>query len=258
MINADISLNEIDTNYSNGEFSILDINEVPYFDEEAYDLSNEKQFKKYLDEIERCIRNSYEYRSMMSYLKNMMGMDECSVIDGATSRNDSKVHIELHHSPFTLYDIVLSIVRRRMANNEDLSIWAVAYEAMYLHYAQLVGIIPLSKTAHELVHNGYLFIPTDKAFGNYKPYVNLYHDYIEPETLDALNTAEKITEKGIEEQLEMFNNHNIYVNAEGSYNAIGIPTTKAIIKDRIEDIKNKREGIPQKELVEMCVIVNKQ
>lgn len=252
MINVDISENPIDTSYDDGQYTIVDITEVPYFDEQVYELSNEKEFKKYIDEIERTIRNSFEYRSMMNYIKTYRGMDECSVTN-ATSRNDSKVHIEIHHAPFTLYDIVLSIVRRRSANNEDMSIWSVAYEAMYLHYAQLVGLIPLSKTAHELVHNAFLFIPTKSPFGNYRPYVDMYHDYIDPETLEALESAENLTLKGSEEQLAMFNNHNIYINAENSYAAIGLNNTKDTVREQISTLKNNK---PQ--LIEMCVLVQNE
>ena len=40
---------------------VMLINEIPEYTTEDYDLFNEKDFKKYIDDIERMVRSSKEY-----------------------------------------------------------------------------------------------------------------------------------------------------------------------------------------------------
>ena len=108
---------------------------------------------------------------------------------------------------------------------------------MYLHYLGWVGLIPLSETVHEMVHNQYIFVPTDKVRGRYQEFVNRYYDYIEPETLDSLDAAEALTKEYNNNQMDIFNNHKIYINVNGSYMLPRKDEYENIIKDRISDIK---------------------
>ena len=41
---------------------------IPEFDLLTYDLEDEKEFKKYLKDIEKEIRGSFEYKHMIDYL----------------------------------------------------------------------------------------------------------------------------------------------------------------------------------------------
>ena len=247
MINVNGGLNKPREIYTDGESSTVNIQEMPYFDENQYDLTNDKDYSKYIADIERMIRNSFEYRWLINYLKDCEGMDECAVLEHVTSRDNSKVKIEIHHSPLTLFDIVNAVVQRRLKNNENMSIWAVAYEVMYMHYAGCVGLIPLSTTVHELVHNAYFFIPVDKVFGNYRPFVEYYHQYLDPAVLDAIDSAEKETNRYDNSQMDIFNNHKIYINTNG-YN-MPVDNTRSKVRTHIDDIKNNYKT--------MCSIISK-
>ena len=183
-------MNTVENIYNNGEISILDINDMSYFDEQPYDILDNKDFTHYISDLERIVRNSFEYRQLISYLKNTQGMDVCSFLENVTSRDNTKVKIEIHHSPLTLYDICMGVFKKRQANKEDININAVAEEVMWLHYVGWVGLIPLSETVHDMVHNQYIFIPTNLVRGNYQAFVNSYYNYIDPDTLDALDNAE--------------------------------------------------------------------
>lgn len=205
-------MNKIDNIYNDGEETIINIKNMPYFDLEQYDLMDEKDFRHYINDLERVVRNSFEYRSLIKYLKNIEGMDVCSFLDNVSSRDNSKVKIEIHHSPLTLYDICFTVFKKRQFNHEDISINAVAEEVMWLHYAGWVGLIPLSATVHEMVHNQYIFIPTDVIRGSYQAFINAYYNYIDPEVLDCINNAEQATKEYNNKQMELFNNHRIYIN----------------------------------------------
>jgi hypothetical protein len=175
-------------------------------------------------------------------------MDVCSFLDNVTSRDNTKVKIEIHHSPLTLYDICMAVFKKRQHNNEDISINGVAEEVMWLHYAGWVGLIPLSKTVHEMIHNQYLFIPTDTVRGNYRAFVNAYYDYIDPEVLDYIDNAEQATKDYNGKQMELFNNHKIYINANGSYALPRKDEVKQNIKDHITEVKSGQKV--------MCTINN--
>lgn len=249
MINVEC-MNPIENTYTDGEISILDINDISYFDAEPYDLLNDKDFAHFMRDLESVVRNSFEYRSLISYLKNTEGMDVCSFLENVSSRDNSKVRIEIHHSPLTLYDICLTVFKKRQANHEDISINTIAEEVMWLHYIGWVGLIPLSATVHEMVHNQYIFIPTNVVRGNYQAFVNAYYNYIEPDTLDSLDNAEQATKDYNARQMELFNNHRIYINTNGSLLIPQKEQAQQNIKDHISDLKNNKK--------EMIKLINKE
>lgn len=237
-------MNHTDEIYEQGGKTILDIPSVPKFDMEQYDLFNDKDFKKYMMDIEKACRTSFEYRQFINYLRTDEGMDHCSVLEHASARDNSKVKIELHHSPLTLFDICYTVYAKRQANREDLKVESVAEEVIYLHYLGWVGLIPLSKTIHDLVHNQYLFIPNDKVRGNYRMFVREYYNYIDPETLDCYDATEQATLDYLQKygnQMDLLNRHELYINAEGSYDLPKLNDMQALVKRRVADIKN--EGV---------------
>ena len=237
MVNPEL-INKVNDIYSNDGQTILEMKSAPYFDKMPYDLLEEKSFKKYISDLERSVRNSFEYRELIAYLKNTEGMDVCSFLDNVTSRDNTKIKIEIHHSPLTLYDICLAVFRKRQQRKESTNLEAVAQEILYLHYIGWVGLIPLSATVHDMVHNQYLFVPTDRVRGNYKAFVDNYYNFIDPDTLDSLDAAEDATREYNNKQMELFNNHKIYLNVDGSYGLPRKDEMKSLLKDRITEIKS--------------------
>jgi hypothetical protein len=258
MINVDM-MNPIENIYADNESTIIDINELPYYEEESYDFNDDKSFKHYMVDLERTIRMSFEYRSLINYLKSTEGMNQCSFLENVVSEPGSKVKIELHHSPLTLYDICMTVLRKRQSKNEDIDINAVAQEVMFLHYIGWVGLIPLSQTVHEMVHNQYVFVPTNLVRGNWRAFVESYHDHIDSATLDAIDSAEKATQQYLMDQrMGVFNNHRIYLNINGSYNLPGKDDKKKVIHNHISELKSGRSNSSKADtsnLVTMCTIV---
>jgi hypothetical protein len=100
---------------------------------------------------------------------------------------------ELYEKRFISYEDMI----KRMRNAEPMFIEAVAHEVLFCHYNLMVGLIPLSETVHEMVHNLYLFIPLDKLFGYYKLFIEAYYEYIPEEILNKLAELFIITEQFI-------------------------------------------------------------
>ena len=160
------------------------LSNIPEFDIPDYDLEDPKELLRYLEDIKRICHNSRSYKKYTRFLRESISMDECSFFKNINNRDTFKIAIHIHHEPFTLPDIISIVFNKRAANGESLSVFMVAKEVMYLHYSLLVGLIPLSETVHELVHNQYLFIPTTKVFGHYDEFVKQYNDFL-PEGLEA-------------------------------------------------------------------------
>ena len=163
---------------------IIVLDEVPAFDMEEFDIYDEKDFKKYIQEVEKVCRTSFEYRHFVNYLRDYMDMNKCSFFQNVSNKETFKIKIELHHCPFTLYDIVMTVFNKRMFYHESLEVEMVAKEVMYIHYFCMVGIIPLAETVHELVHKQIVFIPLDTVFGNYEEFINDYREFIPEESMN--------------------------------------------------------------------------
>ena len=171
----------------------IDINQVPEFENEIYNLEDETDYKHYIKDVEQQIRRSFEYRAFIKYLRENFGMNKCAYLKGVSNEETFDIKIEIHHYPFSLHDIVEIVVKKRRYYGESLDVQMVAKEAMILHYKVMIGLISLSETVHELAHASRLFIPSDIIFGRYNLFVDYYKPFIEPDMLDALDRIEKYT-----------------------------------------------------------------
>ena len=216
---------------------VIKIKDLPPCTIPDYDLNDEKSFTKYLQDIEKVVRTSFEYKQMINYLRNYCDMNKCSFYQSVSNADTPKIHIEIHHDPLSLYDIVVIVYNKRAAFHESLEVEHVAKEVMYLHYDMQVGLIPLSETVHELVHNQYLFVPSNKVYGKYKQFVMDYKPFIPLEQMNILDRIESLTsEFEGSEYNQILSKKFIYVDATGAYNLPRLEDVMASIKSHIRDI----------------------
>ena len=145
-------------------------------------LNTDKDKDKFIKRCERIIRSSTEYRDYISFLKEHVDMDRCAFLNAVSAADSKRVKIEIHHEPFTLYDITAVVVERFMDSDMELNELMIADEVMELHYNNEVGLIPLSKTIHEVVHNSTkLVIPLNMVYGQYTNFLKdpKYEPYVE-------------------------------------------------------------------------------
>ena len=220
--------------------------DIPVMDIEDYDLFDDKEREKYISDLERHVRSSYEYRNMVQYLREYMNMNSCAFIPNVTNEVNREIKIELHHSPFTLRDICVTILNKRMKNNEMLTIESVAYEVMFVHYSLMVGLIPLSETVHQLVHSQYIFIPTDKVYGYYKNFVKTYNDYIDPELLDKLDELERLTIVGTynDSYKEVLEKKYITIDMEGNNQFDKLHELQESLKEKLSGLRGESIQTP--------------
>lgn len=216
---------------------VIKINDLPPFTYPDYDLNDEKEMVKYLRDIEKAVRTSFEYREMVKYLREYLDMNKCSFYKAVSNTDSTKIHIEIHHEPLSLYDICVIVYNKRVAFRESLEIEYVAKEVMYLHYDMQVGLIPLAETVHELVHNQYLFVPSNKVFGKYKKFVQDYKPFIPIEQINILDRIESLTlEYEASEYKQLLAKKFIYIDTSGSYELPRLEDVAQSVKMHIRDI----------------------
>lgn len=248
-------------NPDNVESNILVIDDIPPYDIKDYDLFDEKDFNKYLQDIERIIRSSMEYREFINYLREYMDMNKCSFFENVSNINSYKIKIHIHHHPLTLYDIVVIVYNKRSFFEESLEAEMVAKEAMYIHYFMMVGLIPLSETVHDLVHDQLIFIPLDKVMGNWEEFLDTYSDFIPTETLEKIERYKRNTLSFSEEEnRRLLIQSPTYVKMQEDQDpdctsvSYKLPEMNDIIdamNKKIEDIKSKNYAIENKNIIDM-------
>jgi hypothetical protein len=164
--------------------------ELPF----AVDFNDEKAYVALIRKIENLIRGSYEYREYIKYLKESMDQNRCLFIRAVDYRKKNAT-IELHHCPFTLWDIVDLHIRKAINETGTVRTFEVVEQVLVNHQENLVGLVPLSETCHELVHEGNLFVPLDSVFGNWPEFVSRYGEYITESQKRILGVMEQLTIK---------------------------------------------------------------
>lgn len=170
----------------------------------------DKEKVKFVEEVERVVRRSLEYRSYISYLKETMEMRSCSFFQNISNRN-RKFSIHIHHEPFTLFDLSLTVYNRFVREDLPLNYFLIAEEVMKLHYQNKVGLIPLSQTAHEAYHDGQLFIPLQSVYGNYLNFFREYEPYIELDTKSILHAKIKMSKEQQFTDMTVLNKRYVYL-----------------------------------------------
>jgi hypothetical protein len=235
--------NLIKVDYNSIKREVFKVQELETCEIPDYDLDNPKDFPKYLAAIEKICRGSFEYRLFTNFLRDYVDMNKCSFFENVTNIDSYKIKIHIHHEPVTLFDIVIAVYNKRFSMREDLDDEMVAKEVMYNHYKMNVGLIPLSETVHELVHNQYLFVPTTAVFGQYWDFINIYKDFIEPEQLENIKKCEEASKHYDYTQAEaLLNTNMIFVDTSGSYKLPKYEDVIASMKDRVEELKTITEN----------------
>ena len=154
--------------------------------EARYETDKDK--RKFIERTKRIVRSSKEYKDYIRYLKENMDMDRCVFFKKVKHTSDNAIKIEVHHEPFTLDDIVRTVINKQLAEGRKLNDLDVANEVMELHYNDMVGLVPLSETIHELVHSdtNKVFVPLNMVYGNFNKFFELYQDYMEDDILTRL------------------------------------------------------------------------
>jgi hypothetical protein len=203
-------------------------------------ITNNRARNKFIKQIEKLIRGSDEYKEYIKFLKTKMHMDRCYVNPTIVSANGKKYSIELHHEPFTLYDLVDIEIMRREKEGMDLDKFSIAEHVMGLHYDGLVGLIPLSKTQHELVHSSKVFIPLQHIYQDFYKYYEIYSDILESDECahikQKLDSKIALSLRCNDVQSDVNDPEFVYINVDG-FNVPQVPEEwKTVVMQSREDL----------------------
>lgn len=147
-------------------------------------VKNVKDRDRVIKHIETLIRSSIEYKDYIKFLKTFMNKD--TFFQNVEQTGYNKVKIELHHSPLTLYDIVTIVLTKHEDLYGKINLFNIAEEVMKLHYQCRVGLAPLSKTTHKLVHDGKVFVTVKMVRGDWVSFYKEYLDYFPQDMIEKL------------------------------------------------------------------------
>lgn len=205
-------------NYKNDsliELVKIKFNDIPKLSNNEI-ITSEKEKIKLIKNIERVIRSSIEYKDYVKYLREYMDMTSCAFLPNVSNKESRRISIEIHHEPFTLYDLVQIVMDKHLMEGREMNISTISEEVMELHYSGMVGLIPLSITVHELVHNGKIFIPLQSIYGRkFIKFLELYNDYISKDLQDMLKIKFNLSKDLNSNDLSIIEKKFVYIEVEG-------------------------------------------
>ena len=181
--------------------------------------TNSKERDKLIKRIERTVRQSMEYRDYVQYLKQHVGLDSCIFFQNITNNGKKKrITVEMHHEPFTLYDYVNVVLQKYIDEGLPIDDLDIADEVLELHYTNQVGLVPVSKTAHQMIHNSdKLLVPLNMCYGQYSEFLEKYDKYI-TDDMDLYYKLEKkmdMTKNLTPESFDAITKEFKYIDVEG-------------------------------------------
>jgi hypothetical protein len=180
----------------------------------SYTIMNEKDKIKLIKTVEKIVRRSIEYKQYIHFLRSEIDMTSCTFFKNVNTTGNAKIRIEIHHEPFTLFDITDVVVNKFIALDMELNPLLISDEVMAIHYRNMVGLIPLSKTVHDLVHDGKIFIPLQNVFGGFINFIEEYEEYIPTDIMELLKMKIKMS-KETEVDTSLLATKYVYLNIDG-------------------------------------------
>jgi hypothetical protein len=167
-----------------------------YFQENFYfqDIYDNSKLKKFIKNIERQIRSSNEYSAYIGFLTNEIGLNRCAIL-GNVEKDFATV--EMHHYPFTLYDIVYLSISRHILLDKKFNSFIIIKDVLKDHYDNIIGITPLAKTVHELAHAGEIFINLSQVYGDLNAFNEKYSLAMTDEMVNKFNKLVEYSEKNL-------------------------------------------------------------
>ena len=205
----------VDKENDNIEVMVID-NPGEYEYQENYETDTEKE--AIVKQAEALCRASMEYSDYIAYLRSNVGMDACAFFNNINKDTAKSIRIEVHHTPYTLFDIVKVVVNKYIKEGLPLNDLMIAEEAMKLHYSNRVGLIPLSKTLHLMVHGDNaekIVIPAYMIFGNYRKFIEEYGDYMDEYDFEKVDKMIERTKELKSNSYDFLEKRYDYLNVDG-------------------------------------------
>jgi hypothetical protein len=173
-------------------------------------IIDSKEFITMIKNIESQIRQSKEYTRYIGFLKQSVGLRNCAFLGNI---DDDAADIEFHHYPLTLFDVVSIVTEHNLSSRKSITTFSIADEVLRCHYDNIIGMIPLCETVHELFHSGNIFINLKQVFGDFHEFIKRYGLGVNTDIIEKINRLAELSENNIS-----FNDSGILENDKLSWN----------------------------------------
>lgn len=191
----------------------MEIEELP--ERPIYVFKNTKDRVKFIKTCEAIIRKSEEYKEYIKFLKTHLDMNRCTVLKNLKSGNGKRYSIEIHHEPFTLFDVCDIVLTKFEDLSQPINPYLISDEIMMLHYDEKIGLVPLSKTMHELVGNDKIFLPLQYIYQNYSEFYDEYEEFISDNIKQKIELKVNLSLKCGDVVSDILDPEYVYIEVDG-------------------------------------------
>lgn len=177
-------------------------------------ITTDKQRIKLIMTIERLVRQNIDYKDIITFLRKNLDMNQCEFFENFKA-GKRRGMIEIHHAPFDLFSIVEVVMDRMEKEVGYIDEYPVADQVLRMHYEGLIGLIPLSVTCHQLVHDGKLIVPLNCVYGRFVEFTREYYDELGEDRLAVLNENIQLTKNIKRSDFNILNVTYIYTKVDG-------------------------------------------
>jgi hypothetical protein len=133
-------------------------------------FDDDKEFIKFIKNVERLVRSSTEYRDWTSFVKDVLGYSNCAL----TEEKTSEITLEVHHYPINLFVVCKGVITDYINKQKNFCTSDITLEVLNLHFENRIGYIPLISSLHEKFHSGFLQLPIHLVHGDWRYILNTY------------------------------------------------------------------------------------
>lgn len=151
------------------------------------DLSEPDDFEHFIRSCEMMIRKDPRYKNYISELKSV-GFNKDVFQSAIDNEKFPNTKIEMHHGPiFNLFEICSIVTDHLLESGDKITTFDVAKIVLSEHEKHNIQIVMgLTKTNHELVHDGKMFVHINQSIGNIMNFIKKYKNGIKREHLYTL------------------------------------------------------------------------
>lgn len=151
------------------------------------ELNEPDEFEHFIKNCEAMVRNDPRYKNYISELKSA-GFNKDVFQSGIDNEKFPNTKIEMHHGPlFTLFNVCSIVTDHLLESGEKICTFDVAELVLDEHEKHHIQVVMgLTKTNHELVHDGKLFVHINQSIGDILKFIKKYKLGIKREHLYTL------------------------------------------------------------------------
>lgn len=176
---------------------------IPFYKDADYFFVLQN-FVDFIKSVEATVRKHPQYTEYKGLVATTYGLTKCQVLSHIDIEDESfkETKIEMHHGPIlTLFDLAAIITEWAIQEEKNITTFYIAELLMQEHWDNNVQIMMLSKTVHDEVHEGNVWVNINQAFGNLSNFIDKYMSGLSARHIQKINDY-------LNKSIEMDSYHN--------------------------------------------------